>query len=74
MGDQNPRNTSTRTSLEAVTRKVVNDAAAELAAYLNKLPESGGPAPSPDSSASVTREQVLEARRAIDRYLGHGAP
>jgi hypothetical protein len=42
-----PRHASTRTSLEVVARRVVDQAVIELAAYLDKLPECGTATPTP---------------------------
>jgi len=67
--DKSPRNTSTRTSLEVVTRRIVDQAAAELLAYLDKLPEAGNPKLGVGSAAD-TREQILALRDKIEHYLG----
>lgn len=70
------RNTSTRTSIEKITRKVVDQAADELAAYLEKLPESGTPYPrgillvDQRTERDDTRDRVKTLRDAIDRYFG----
>ena len=71
--DQNsPRNTSTRTSLEVITRRIVDQAASELNHYLAKLPESAGPDPEPGTPAAETRERITALADQIARYLGRG--
>lgn len=60
---------SSRTTLEVIQRKIVDEATAELIEYLEKLPESGqGPTPS-SPVAEITRERVLRLRAAIESYL-----
>lgn len=60
---------SSRIALEVVTRRIVDEASAELIEYLEKLPESGqGPTPSMPC-AENTRERVLRLRTAIEGYL-----
>ena len=61
--------TSSRTSLERVQRKIVNEAADELVAFLRNMPEHGaGDAQAED--ATITREKTMAAMAAIDAYLG----
>lgn len=62
-------NTTARTSLEKIQRKIVDEAADELVGFLQNMPEHG----SPDGSVParvVTREKVERAFAAIKSYLG----
>lgn len=62
-------NQTARTSLERVQRKIVDDAADELVAFLKNLPEHGsGATKNPDQSA--TRERILAAKAAVMAFLG----
>ena len=65
----NSRDASTRTSLEVITRKLVDQAADEINTYLLKLPECGK-TPAPDTAAAATRERIARLKELVDHFLG----
>jgi len=74
-----PRNTSTRTTIEKLVRRTVNQAADELLSFLEKLPEHGTPAPVTladeeddrgGTDRDITRGKIHRVQRAVARYFG----
>lgn len=63
-------NQTARTSLERVQRKIVDDSADEIVAFLKNLPEYGRADVHAKPEHSATRERVRLAKAAIDAYLG----